>query len=184
MTAEAEGDLDELVGRLHGLGQGGLFESDSTETRFFTVSTEPTSRGGPPRSSHMLIHTRALGRKREMTDDVRALAQRMYEAFNTRDLTAAKAIFSADFVSHPLGTVGVDSVVKAWSGLHTMFPDIQVIVEDMLVDADKAAVRTSLHGIPAGGGEQALPSMMEIFRVRDGRIAELWGLSSLSRPGS
>jgi predicted SnoaL-like aldol condensation-catalyzing enzyme len=116
-----------------------------------------------------------------MTDDVRALAERMYEAFNARDLAAAKTIFSADFVSHPLGTVGVDSVVKAWSGLHAMFPGIQVVVEDMLVDVDKAAVRTSLHGIPAGAEERP-PSMMEIFRVRDGRIAELWGLSSLSRP--
>ncbi|GAB1332116.1 ester cyclase [Streptomyces sennicomposti] len=118
-----------------------------------------------------------------MTDEVRAIAQRMYEAFNARDLTAAKTIFSTDFVSHPLGTVGVDSVVKAWSGLHTMFPDIQVVVEDMLVDADKAAVRTTLHGIPAGVEAQAHPSMMEIFRVQDGRIAELWGLSSLNRPG-
>ncbi|MFD9602902.1 ester cyclase [Streptomyces sp. NPDC059970] len=75
---------------------------------------------------------------------------------NACDLTAAKTIFSGDFVSHPLGTVGVDSVVKAWSGLHAMFPDIQVIVEDMLVDADKAAVRTSLHGIPAGVEEHRL----------------------------
>lgn len=108
----------------------------------------------------------------------------MYEAFDARDLTAAKTIFSGDFVSHPLGTVGVDSVVKAWSGLHAIFPDIQALVEDMLVDADKAAVRTSPHGTPAGAEEQALPSMMEIFRVQDGRIAELWGLSSLSRPGS
>jgi predicted SnoaL-like aldol condensation-catalyzing enzyme len=109
----------------------------------------------------------------------------MYEAFNARDLTAATTIFCADFMSHPLGTVGVDSVVKAWSGLHTLFPDIQVIVEDILVDADRAAVRTSLHGIPAEAEGQALPlpSMMEIFRVQDGCIAELWGLSSLSRPG-
>ncbi|MDQ0828235.1 putative ester cyclase [Streptomyces achromogenes] len=99
------------------------------------------------------------------------------EAFNARDLSAATTIFSADFVSHPLGTVGVDSVVKAWSGLHASFPDMQVIVEDMLVEADRAAVRTSLHGIPAEAEGQALPlpSMMEIFRVRDGRIAELWG---------
>ncbi|MGW9032419.1 ester cyclase [Streptomyces sp. NPDC055722] len=118
-----------------------------------------------------------------MTDDVRAIAQRMYEAFNARDLTAAEAIFSTDFVSHPLGTVGVDSVLKVWSGLHTTFPDIQVIVEDMLVDVDKAAVRTTLHGIPAGVEEQAPPSMMEIFRVQDGRIAELWGISSLNRSG-
>lgn len=118
-----------------------------------------------------------------MTEDVRAIAQRMYEAFNARDLTAAERIFSTDFVSHPLGTVGVDSVLKAWSQLHTMFPDIQVVVEDMLVDADKAAVRTTLHGIPVGVEPQAPPSMMEIFRVQNGRIAELWGMSSLNRPG-
>jgi predicted ester cyclase len=98
-----------------------------------------------------------------MTDDVRAVAERMYEAFNGRDLAAAENIFAADFVS--------------------LFPDIRIIVEDMLVDADRAAVRTSLHGTPAGVEGQALPSMMEIFRVRDGRIAELWRLSSLSRPG-
>jgi predicted ester cyclase len=116
-----------------------------------------------------------------MTDDVRAIAQRMYDAFNSRDSAAAEMIFSADFVSLPLGTVGVDSVVKAWNGLHAAFPDIQVVVEDMLVEADKAAVRTTLHGIPAGLEERSSPSMMEIFRVRDGRIAELWGISTLSR---
>jgi hypothetical protein len=34
-----------------------------------------------------------------------------------------------------------------------------------------------VHGVP---GEQP-PTMLEIFRVHDGRIAELWGLSSLQR---
>jgi predicted ester cyclase len=58
-----------------------------------------------------------------------------------------------------------------------MFPDVQVIVEDMLIDGDKAAVRTTLHGIPAGAAEQPPPTMIEIFRVHDGRIAELWGVS-------
>ncbi|MEV0578131.1 MULTISPECIES: nuclear transport factor 2 family protein [unclassified Streptomyces] len=60
---------------------------------------------------------------------------------------------------------------------------MQVVVEDMLVDADNAAVRTTLHGVPAGVEERALLSVMEIFRVHDGCIAELRGLSSLSRPG-
>ncbi|MFJ3339463.1 ester cyclase [Streptomyces sp. NPDC086766] len=118
-----------------------------------------------------------------MTDDARAVAQRMYEAFNARDLAAAKTIFSANFVSHPLSAVGVDSVMKAWSGLQAVFPGIQVVVEDMVVDGDKVAVRTSLHGVLVGADvdDQPLPSMMEIFRVQDGRIAELWGISTLNR---
>ncbi|MEU9834277.1 nuclear transport factor 2 family protein [Streptosporangium sp. NPDC048047] len=111
-----------------------------------------------------------------MTDDAKALAHRMYEAFNTRDVAAAEAIFSADFVSHPLGTVGVESVVKAWAGMHAMFPGLRVVVEDVLSDRDGAAVRTTLHGTPA----DRPPMMMEFFRVRHGRITELWGLSALA----
>jgi predicted SnoaL-like aldol condensation-catalyzing enzyme len=117
-----------------------------------------------------------------MTDDVRAIGQRMYEAFNTHDFRAAETIFSADFVSHPLGTTGAESITKSWTQFHAMFPDVQVIVEDMLIDGDRAAVRTTLHGIPADATEQPRPTMMEIFRVNNGRIAELWGVSTLNRP--
>lgn len=114
-----------------------------------------------------------------MTDDVRAVGRRMYEAFNTHDFGAAETIFSADFVSHPLGTTGAESVTRSWTRFHERFPDVQVVVEDMLVDGDKVAVRTTLHGIPADAAGQRSPTMLEIFRVRDGRIAELWGVSTL-----
>ncbi|MEU6432289.1 nuclear transport factor 2 family protein [Microbispora sp. NPDC046973] len=112
-----------------------------------------------------------------MTDDVRAVARRMYAAFNAHDHAAAHDIFTADFYSHPLGTTGPDSVVRAWQRFHEVFPDAQVVVEDMVVEGDTAAVRTSVRGIP----EQQSRTMLEIFRVLDGRIAELWGLSSLQR---
>lgn len=112
-----------------------------------------------------------------MTDDVRAVARRMYEAFNTRDYGAAAEIFMADFYSHPLGTAGPESVAQAWQRFHEAFPDVQVVVEDMVVAEGKAAVRTSVHGIPG----QPPPIMLEMFRVRNGRIAELWGLSALRR---
>lgn len=112
-----------------------------------------------------------------MTDDVRAAARRMYAAFNAHDHAAAKEIFTADFYSHPLGTTGHESVTRAWQRFHEAFPEAQVVVEDMVVEGDKAAVRTSVRGVPG----QQQPTMLEIFRVRDGRIAELWGLSSLQR---
>ncbi|MFF3668152.1 ester cyclase [Microtetraspora malaysiensis] len=112
-----------------------------------------------------------------MTNDVRAAAQRMYAAFNAHDHDAAQNIFTADFYSHPLGTTGPDSVVHAWRRLHETFPEAHVTVEDMVVEGDTAAVRTRVHGVP---GQQS-PMMLEFFRVRDGRISELWGLSSLQR---
>ncbi len=97
--------------------------------------------------------------------------------FNAHDHAAAKEIFTADFYSHPLGTTGPESVTRSWQRFHEDFPEARVVVEDILVEGDKAAVRTSVHGVP---GQQP-PTMLEIFRVRDGRIAELWGLSSLRR---
>jgi predicted SnoaL-like aldol condensation-catalyzing enzyme len=118
-----------------------------------------------------------------MTDDVRAIGQSMYAAFNDRDLAAAETIFSADFVSHALGTTGPEAVTRSWSRMIAACPDIQVVVEDMLVDGNRVAVRSTLRGLPVDAGEQRTPVMLEIFRVRQGRIAELWGLSTHTRPG-
>jgi predicted SnoaL-like aldol condensation-catalyzing enzyme len=112
-----------------------------------------------------------------MSDEVRAAALRMYAAFNAHDHEAADNIFTADFHSHPLGTTGPASITRSWQRFHDTFPKARVVVEDMVVEGDRAAVRTSVHGVP--GGQP--PTMLEIFRVRDGRIAELWGLSSLRR---
>lgn len=112
-----------------------------------------------------------------MTDDVRAAANRMYAAFNAHEHTATDEIFTADFFSHPLGTTGPEAVTRTWRQFHETFPDAHVVVEDMVVEGNTAAVRTSVRGVP--GGQP--PTMLEIFRVRDGRIAELWGLSSLRR---
>ncbi|MEV0405150.1 nuclear transport factor 2 family protein [Actinoallomurus sp. NPDC050550] len=111
-----------------------------------------------------------------MTDDVRATVRRLYAAFNAYDHGATKDIFTADFYSHPLGITGPESVTRSWQRFHEAFPDAQVVVEDMVVEGDTVAVRTSVRGVP---GQE--PTMLEMFRMRNGRIAELWGLSSLQR---
>ncbi|MEV5575252.1 nuclear transport factor 2 family protein [Spirillospora sp. NPDC052269] len=111
-----------------------------------------------------------------MSNDVRTVAEAMYTAFNTHDHQAAHDIFTADFYSHPMNATGPDSVAQRWQQMHKAFPELKVTVEDMVVEGNTAAVRTSVHGIPGQS-----PTMMEIFRIRDGRIAELWGLSSMQR---
>jgi predicted SnoaL-like aldol condensation-catalyzing enzyme len=111
-----------------------------------------------------------------VTDQIRAAAQRMYAAFNRHDHAAALEIFTPDFYSHPLATTGPEPVVESWTRFHQAFPEAQVAVEDMVVEDDTVAVRLSVHGIP-----HQSPTMLEIYRIRDGRIAELWALSSLRR---
>ncbi|WP_436528756.1 ester cyclase [Actinoplanes sp. HUAS TT8] len=112
-----------------------------------------------------------------MTDQARAAALRMYAAFNDRDHAAAPQIFTDDFYSHPLGTTGPQSIADAWQRLHDTFPEVRVEVEDLVIDGDTVAARLTMHGLP-----DQTPMLLEMYRVRDGRIAELWALTSMIRP--
>jgi hypothetical protein len=105
----------------------------------------------------------------------RALAERMHEAFNTNDLTAMSEVFAADFHSHPLGTTGIEHIRASWQAFRERHPDARTRVEDIVVEGDRVAMRSTVHGGPDG-------TIMEIFRVEDGRIAELWGVSTIPRP--
>jgi predicted SnoaL-like aldol condensation-catalyzing enzyme len=110
------------------------------------------------------------------TRDAGALVRRMQECFNTRQFDQADDLFTPDFFSHPLGTAGFEAGKRAWRSLVAHFPDYRVVAEDILVDHDKVAVRSAVEGIPTPDGA-AQPMLIEIFRVDDGRLAEMWGLS-------
>jgi predicted ester cyclase len=108
------------------------------------------------------------------TDDAVALVRRMQECFNTRRFDDADELHTPDFFSHPLGG-GFEAGKNAWHALVTHFPDYRVVAEDILVDNDKVAVRSSIDGLPTQGGAPT-PMLIEIFRVDNGRIAEMWGV--------
>ncbi|WP_020573659.1 ester cyclase [Actinopolymorpha alba] len=104
-----------------------------------------------------------------------ALVQRMQECFNTRQFDQADDLFTPDFFSHPLGTTGFEAGKDAWRKVVAQFPDMCVVAEDILVDGDKVAVRSYVEGMTPDG--DARPMLIEIFRVDDGRLAEMWGIS-------
>jgi predicted SnoaL-like aldol condensation-catalyzing enzyme len=106
-------------------------------------------------------------------DDASALVRRMQECFNTRHFDQAADLHTPGFFNHPLGTTGFDAGKDAWRTVTARFPDMRVVAEDILVDGDKAAVRSTVEGI---GGAQ--PILIEIFRIDDGRLAEMWGVSA------
>ena len=107
-------------------------------------------------------------------EDASVLVQRMQEYFNTRQFDQADDLHAPDFFSHPLGTAGFEAGKDAWRWLTAQFPDMRVVAEDILVDGDKVAVRSSVRGTGTPDGA-AQPMLFEIFRIDDGRLAEMWG---------
>jgi predicted SnoaL-like aldol condensation-catalyzing enzyme len=105
-----------------------------------------------------------------------ALIQRMQECFNTRQFDQAADLCTPGFFSHPLGTTGFEAGKDAWRKAVAQFPGMRVVAQDILVDGDKVAVRSTVEGTgaPAGGAQ---PTLIEIFRIDDGRLAETWGIT-------
>lgn len=110
-------------------------------------------------------------------EDASALVQRMQECFNTRQFDQAAGLHTPGFFSHPLGTTGFEAGQAAWRALTARFPGMRVVALDILVDGDKAAVRSAVEGIAAPDSD-AQPMLFEIFRIDDGRLAEMWGAST------
>jgi hypothetical protein len=61
--------------------------------------------------------------------------------------------------------------------LTTRFPGMRVVAQDILIDGDRAAVRSAVEGIRVADPADP-PMLFEIFRFDQGRFAEMWGASS------
>lgn len=113
-------------------------------------------------------------------DDASAPVKRMQECFNTRQFDQADNLYTPGFFSHPLGTTGFEAGKDAWRKLTAQFPGMRVVAQDILVDGDKVAVRSSVEGTGTPDGVPQ-PMLIEIFRIEDGRLAENWGSTWLPR---
>jgi hypothetical protein len=91
--------------------------------------------------------------------------------WSSRRFAEAADLHAPEFYSHPLGA-GFEAGREAWRALTTRYPQMRVVAQDVLVDGDRAAVRSSVEGI----GVPA--ALFEIFRFADGRFVEMWGASS------
>jgi hypothetical protein len=116
-------------------------------------------------------------------EHITALVHRLQECFNSRRFDQGDDLHTPDFFSHPLGATGFEAGKDAWRTLVARFPDMRVVAEDILVDGDRAAVRSTVQGIPQADAD-APPALFEIFRIADGRFAEMWGAGTGFPPDS
>jgi steroid delta-isomerase-like uncharacterized protein len=118
-----------------------------------------------------------------MTEMNRTLALQTMEALHQRDLDGVRANVSPDarfygWAPEPLNADGHKAFMSA---LLVAFPDSRFLVDDVISEGNKVAVRhrlqgthqAELQGIPATGKPVEIGAIV-IFRIENGMIAEAW----------
>jgi steroid delta-isomerase-like uncharacterized protein len=114
----------------------------------------------------------------------KAIIRRLFEeALRQEKLELIETLFSSDFIDHstPEQAPGYAGVKEYFLELRRGFPDLQVVLEDIIAESDRVVVRTSWHGTHLGVYEGVAPTgrkvtrtLIQIFRIADGLIAEEW----------
>jgi steroid delta-isomerase-like uncharacterized protein len=105
------------------------------------------------------------------------------------DLATADSLLASEFSLHtPLPTPGpgIEAMNNVITTCRAAFHGLHVTIDDMMADGDKVTCRFTARGthlgefmgVPPTGKEIAMTGI-EIFRLHDGKIAELWGEANL-----
>ena len=119
-------------------------------------------------------------------DDNKALIRRWFEeVWNKGRVEAIDELFAPEGLAHGLGSDaplrGPDNFKPFFHTFKGAFPDIEVVVADVIAEGDKVAARCVVRGRHQGHtlGFAATERPVEfhgicIVRVRDGQIIEAW----------
>ncbi len=118
----------------------------------------------------------------QMKRQARRLAE---EVFTQGDLAVVDELIAHDDVDHsstPPERTSLAVLKDRVTVLRRAFPDLHLIVEDQIVEADRVATRSTVRGTHAGEflglaptGRQVLFELIDVNRVGDdGRIAQYW----------
>jgi steroid delta-isomerase-like uncharacterized protein len=118
-----------------------------------------------------------------MNNPTTTVATRFYELYGKGEIDRVLELVSDDYVSHGFGGGGPESLRQSLEGFRRAFPDVTFTIEDTITEDDKVAVKTTFRathsgpfaGMPASGRSIEVGGC-DVFRVRDGKIAEAWWL--------
>lgn len=114
------------------------------------------------------------------------------ELYHKGDLTVIDRIFSPDCVRHEAGyedMVGLEVRKQSIIAMRSVFPDLRITIDDILVEDARIAIRTTSRGTHkavfkvAGGreipatGKQVTVTGMVFHRVKDGKIVESFAVN-------
>jgi steroid delta-isomerase-like uncharacterized protein len=115
-----------------------------------------------------------------------ALVRSFYErVWNRGEVEAAADVFAPDYVRHDLrpgpAEPGQAGQARIAAEFRAAFPDLRMRVDLILAEGDLVAARWTTEGTNTGPwagraptGRHARFSGVNIFRISDGRVVELW----------
>ncbi len=118
-------------------------------------------------------------------EESKAIVRRFWSVWEEGNIDLVDELLAPDYINHtpaspdqPTGPEGVKGVVAMF---RSAIPDLRVVVEDMIAEGDKVAVRYTLEGthegelfgVPPTGRRLSIKSIA-VERVSDGKIIEHW----------
>ena len=123
------------------------------------------------------------------TEENKAIVRRFFEEGPSKgNLIDADKLLSPDFTMHtPLpASPGIKGIHEVITTCRAAFEHLNVTIKDMIAEGDNVAARFTAHGIHKGDfmglqatGKPITMTGIEIFRIKDSRIVELWGEANL-----
>lgn len=119
-------------------------------------------------------------------EENKAVVRRFGEITNAADWDALDEVMTEDFRRHSQATAGPpvtsrDEFIRLQQSFLASMPDQQVTIEMMFAEGDKVAIYATYSGTQTGPmgdfpatGRRAESKFLAIFRLEDGKIAELW----------
>lgn len=113
-----------------------------------------------------------------------AVAHRWHmDLFQAGKLEAADEILASNFIAHVNGqeVPGVEGARQLATAIRSAFSDIRITHHDAIVAGDRVAIRWTVDGTHSGDYMGVAPTGrhiriegIELFHLRDGKLAEAW----------
>jgi len=122
-----------------------------------------------------------------MTEENKAIARRVYEIISTGDFGRTSEIVDQDAPDNELlpgdpPAKLIETFEQTFAEAREGFPDLSVVVEDVMAEGDRVTARVTMRGTHRGEFQDISPTgkrvevrAIDMFRISEGKIVEHWG---------
>lgn len=116
-----------------------------------------------------------------MSQENKELVRGWFEAYSRHDVDAVAEMMAPDVINNSSTNQGRDGVRAELDYWYSAFPDVSVVIEDLIEEGDRVVARLTASGTHRGEfmgapptGKQITAQEIDVFRLENGLIAEVW----------